>query len=626
MLARLKGVLLTSLFCIAGGTALAQETGMREADYVGNVYGSVTDADTGRPIQGAQVILVDKPLRRALPLLKSRADGILTRSNKGDVLLPPEVETATWKVFTDEAGEFLMAGVATPFPYKAYTVIATAPGYDAAIVNYVPVLPGAIMELKVTFVLTKGKNRATLFEGSDSDAPIQYGHSHGLQTVPEAPPSEGNRQSSPGSLAITPTTSSLLSLSIYATQEGHIGHATANGHIIRAGDNFVALPSRRALCSLNGYEFQVQISYNSKTVTAPVWEVGPWNPTDDYWDPTVIRESWSDLSFGMPEAQAAYQNHYNGGRSSSDPVVTNPAGIDLASGTAGTLGFGASSSHWVNVSYLWTTGHADFSVSASSSAISVAAGASASIPVTFLSSDGFHAYVSPSFAGLPANSSAVFSSSSVEPPANGQVSTSLTVKTTPSTPLGTATLRISGTVGRSMKTTTVTLNVTPPPLSASSSCQPTSITLGASTTCSVTAMGGLAPYRFSVNGQSFGSPQASPQASASIRPSQSGAIVSIVRDSAGQQAQASSQVQVYRPMTVSCSASPNPVRINNTITWRAQATNGSGSFSYHWLNGTTTQSYSKSYPTAQTVSNWVVITDTTLNASQTAACSLTVTR
>jgi hypothetical protein len=68
------------------------------------------------------------------------------------------------------------------------------------------------------------------------------------------------------------------------------------------------------------------------------------------------------------------------------------------------------------------------------------------------------------------------------------------------------------------------------------------------------------------------------------------------------------------------------VRINSTITWRAQASAGSGSFSYRWLNGTTSQSYSKSYPSVQTVSNWVVITDTRLNQSQTATCSLTVTR
>lgn len=623
MLKVLRPIFLGSLLFTWAASALAQEAMVREADYVGNVYGSVTDAETGMPIAGAEVTLVDKPLSR------SRAEGVLTLSNKGDIVLPVRTVVSRWRILTNETGKFLFSGVATPFPSKPYTVIATAPGYDSAIVNYVPVLPGAVMALKVSFTLTKGENQATVFDATDENAPVQYGDRQRAPQIPQ-PDDRGTLQAHTESLApAAEATSSLLALNVYATQEGHIGLTTSNQHVIRAGDNFVALPSRRALCSLNGHEFQVQIRYNNLVATAPVWDVGPLNIKDDYWDPVTMREMWADLPFGLPEAQAAFQTGYNGKRAwdgVAASVVPSPAGIDLASGTASTLGFKTLASQWVTVTYLWTTGHSDFSISAPPSSFAVAPGGSASIPITVSSIDGFSAFITPSVTGLPGGSTGVFSPAPFAPWPNGQVSTTLTVRTTGATPSGTYALKVSGTVGSVVKTSVVSLTVTPPPLSASSSCQPAVISLGGTVTCRVTAVGGLPPYRFSINGQPFSQPQASMQASASMRPSQSGAIVSVVKDSANQQALTSSQVQVYGPLTASCSASPNPVRANNTITWRAQAIGGSGSFSYRWLNSTTTPSYSKSYPTAQSVSNWVVITDTQLNQSQTGTCSLTVTR
>ena len=64
----------------------------------------------------------------------------------------------------------------------------------------------------------------------------------------------------------------------------------------------------------------------------PVWDVGPWNTKDDYWNPSATREMWKDLPQGKPEAQAAYQNGYNGGKDQFGRTVANPAGIDLADG------------------------------------------------------------------------------------------------------------------------------------------------------------------------------------------------------------------------------------------------------------------------------------------------------
>jgi hypothetical protein len=145
---------------------------------------------------------------------------------------------------------------------------------------------------------------------------------------------------------------SALSYRVYATREGLTGATTANGHVIKAEDHFVALPSRKALASNGGTEYQVQVCNpaNGTCVTAPVWDVGPWNTKDNYWD--ADRVEFTDLPQGTPEAQEANLHGYNGGKSDLNTTVLNPAGIDLADGTFHDLGL--SDNGYVQVSYLWT--------------------------------------------------------------------------------------------------------------------------------------------------------------------------------------------------------------------------------------------------------------------------------
>jgi hypothetical protein len=143
---------------------------------------------------------------------------------------------------------------------------------------------------------------------------------------------------------------------LYATREGLVGGRTANGHVIAGRDHFVALPSRRGLNAANGArDYQVQLCYprTGRCETAPVWDVGPWNTTDDYWNPAGTRQSWTDLPQGRPEAQAAYENGYNGRRDGFGRTVANPAGIDLADGTFWD-GLGMTTNDWVDVTFLWT--------------------------------------------------------------------------------------------------------------------------------------------------------------------------------------------------------------------------------------------------------------------------------
>ncbi|MFF5199762.1 hypothetical protein ACFY3B_09140 [Micromonospora parva] len=144
---------------------------------------------------------------------------------------------------------------------------------------------------------------------------------------------------------------------VYATRIGLVGEVTANGRTVQPRDHFAALPSRRGLSPLNTGDYTVRVctTNGARCEYAPVWDVGPWNTRDDYWNPSSVRENWKDLPQGRPEAQAAYQSGYNGGRDQFGRTVLNPAGIDLADGTFWD-GLRLTTNAWVDVAYLWTGG------------------------------------------------------------------------------------------------------------------------------------------------------------------------------------------------------------------------------------------------------------------------------
>ncbi len=145
-----------------------------------------------------------------------------------------------------------------------------------------------------------------------------------------------------------------LSYRVFATREGLVGGTTANGHVIVERDHFVALPSRRALSPKGSHDYSVKVcAPNGRCAFAPVWDVGPWNTRDDYWNPPDVRQEWKDLPQGTPEAQAAYRDGYNGGKDQFGRTVKNPAGIDLADGTFWD-DLGLKDNSWVTVEYLWT--------------------------------------------------------------------------------------------------------------------------------------------------------------------------------------------------------------------------------------------------------------------------------
>jgi hypothetical protein len=149
-----------------------------------------------------------------------------------------------------------------------------------------------------------------------------------------------------------------LGYRVFATREGLIGGITTNGHVITEDDHFVALPSRRALAPKATGDYSVRVC-TTTTVRrkarcgyAPVWDVGPWNTRDDYWNPRRERQDWDTLPQGVPQAQVAHLDGFNDGRDQFDREVLNPAGIDLSDALFDDLGL--TDNAWVRVDYLWT--------------------------------------------------------------------------------------------------------------------------------------------------------------------------------------------------------------------------------------------------------------------------------
>jgi hypothetical protein len=285
---------------------------------VGNVYGIVMDATTLTPISQAEIFLLRQPLAQG-------SVQELMRTPPADQTLS-QLQTAERRGLTDPQGEFLINSVPTPFPGQFYLIVIRSPGYNLFVIDQARVLPGATMALKLNARLTPGRDAPVYHHASDPAAPLLYrDEEEGLMAG----------ESDPG---LDLLKSLQQERSVFATREGLVGGTTANGHVIVERDHFVALPSRRALNANDStLACQVELSCQGLTVRAPVWDIGPWNVKDDYWNPSSLREMWSELPEGTPEAEAAFLANFNAGYddglSKPGRKPTNPAGIDLADGT-----------------------------------------------------------------------------------------------------------------------------------------------------------------------------------------------------------------------------------------------------------------------------------------------------
>jgi hypothetical protein len=119
------------------------------------------------------------------------------------------------------------------------------------------------------------------------------------------------------------------------------------------------------ICDGSGYavgqNYAVRLTY-SDTVTVTVGDSGPWNVDDNFWatlnDPQP-RRLFTDLPLGMPEAQAAYYDNYNGGADYLGRTVSAPFGLDLNRDVSIDIGLQPGDNDWVEIVYLWTEGWDD---------------------------------------------------------------------------------------------------------------------------------------------------------------------------------------------------------------------------------------------------------------------------
>ena len=88
---------------------------------------------------------------------------------------------------------------------------------------------------------------------------------------------------------------------------------------------------------------------NGRLVRVPIKEVGPWNTYDNWWDSVARRSMWKDLPRGIPEAEAAFFDRYNGKKDEIGRIVGNPAGADLTPAAAARLGLTKYENAWITV-------------------------------------------------------------------------------------------------------------------------------------------------------------------------------------------------------------------------------------------------------------------------------------
>jgi len=431
----------------------AAAAGAEERILAGNVYGTVTDAETGAPVGGAHVYLLGaKDCAPAGARMR-------VRTGQGEFILP-HYKQAVRQGLTDGQGAFLINAVPVPYPFFSCTVYVTAPGYGAFVVHDVRVFPGASMALSVACRLRKGSAYDTWFEGASKKAPVSYRHGQ----------EEASSEKFPSAAPAPESTG--VSYTIFATREGLVGGTTANGHVITENDHFVALPSVRVLnADDSDTTFMVRLTAGDKSIDAPVWDVGPWNIHDDYWNEPEVREQWIDLPQGTPESQAAYEDGYNGGLDGFYRTVQNPAGIDLADGVFWD-DLELSDNAWITVDYRWRPGVAAGSRVQATVELNVRSGPGGALLGTADSGDGGTVTAGPQGAdfggvffvwweidwdsGLAGWSAENWleKESGAEPPATSTTTTALPATTTVMTTTTTATVQSTTTTSSSPDTST----------------------------------------------------------------------------------------------------------------------------------------------------------------------------
>ncbi|OHA45956.1 MAG: hypothetical protein A2828_00845 [Candidatus Terrybacteria bacterium RIFCSPHIGHO2_01_FULL_43_35] len=188
---------------------------------------------------------------------------------------------------------------------------------------------------------------------------------------------------------------------------------------------------------------------------------------------------------------------------------------------------------------------------------------------------------------------------------------------------GTKSAQVTITSGSQTATITCsTLRVVSPPPSLTASCSvsPTSILVGETATWSSVSSGGTGSYTYFWSGTDGLTSSSQSATKTYTTAGTKSASVTVTSGSQTVTVSCSSTLAVnLPPLNVSCSVAPNPVNTSQPAIWAANATGGTGTYTYSWsgtdgLSGTT-QSVSKTYATAGSKTATVLVTSGSLTQS-----------
>jgi hypothetical protein len=255
---------------------------------------------------------------------------------------------------------------------------------------------------------------------------------------------------------------------------------------------YEAEPSHQTMYGVlgaNGKRAVPDVSYDADPNSGvSVYDSTPYSGATGWWQvggTSAGAPQWAAIqSLGL---SVSNNNLYQDAKSASYPSYLR----DITSGSNGypaTIGYdlatGLGSPLTTNYAPVTTP---DFSISASPNTQTVVKGGSVSYSIAITSLNGFTSAVDLSVSGLPTGGNGAFS------PNPTTSSSSLSITTSTSTPTGTYSLTITGVSGSLIKTTKVTLVVSPPGFSLNASPASQTVRRGSSTTytIAITPTGGF---------------------------------------------------------------------------------------------------------------------------------------
>jgi subtilase family serine protease len=143
-------------------------------------------------------------------------------------------------------------------------------------------------------------------------------------------------------------------------------------------------------------------------------------------------------------------------------VLTLTASSTATTGTSTVTITGTSGSLTATTTLALTvsaTASPNFTIAASPASVTVTQGANGTSTITITSTGGFNSATTLSATGLPTGVTAAFSTNPVTPPANGSVTSTLTLTASSTATVGAATVTITGTSGSTTHSTTIALTV-----------------------------------------------------------------------------------------------------------------------------------------------------------------------